>query len=98
MSMSSTELSTFTFKALDLSGVSTRGEVEADSKQAVASQLRAKGLIVIDIVEKKGSRDVGDIMARFKRVKSRDGEARATFLRASSPRTPAATRCGSSTA
>ena len=66
------QLSTFTFKALDLSGVSTRGEVEADSKQAVASQLRAKGLIVIDIVEKKGSGDVGDIMARFKRVKAQE--------------------------
>src|SRR5918997_4915833 len=66
------EISTFTFKALDLSGVSTRGEVEADSKQAVASQLRAKGLIVIDIEEKKGGADVGDVMARLKRVKSQE--------------------------
>jgi len=66
------ELSTFTFKALDLSGVSTRGEVEAENKQHVASQLRAKGLIVVDIVEKKGSSDVGDIMARFKRVKAQE--------------------------
>src|SRR3954467_3539748 len=68
----SAELSTFTFKALDLSGVSTRGEVEAENKQHVASQLRAKGLIVVDIVEKKGSSDVGDIMARFKRVKANE--------------------------
>ena len=66
----SAELNTFTFKALDLSGVSTRGEVEAENKQHVAQQLRAKGLIVVDIVEKKGSSDVGDIMARFKRVKA----------------------------
>jgi type IV pilus assembly protein PilC len=65
-------LSTFTFKALDLSGVSTRGEVEAENKQHVASQLRAKGLIVVDIVEKKGSGDIGDIMARFKRVKAQE--------------------------
>src|SRR5215218_10425431 len=64
------ELSTFTFKALDLSGVSTRGEVDAENKQHVASQLRAKGLIVVDIEQKKGSSDVGDIMARFKRVKA----------------------------
>ena len=70
--MAAAELSIFTFKALDLSGVSTRGEVEADSKQSVASQLRARGLIVIDIEEKKGSTDVGDIMARFKRVKSQE--------------------------
>jgi type IV pilus assembly protein PilC len=68
----SAELSTFTFKALDLSGVSTRGEVEAENKQHVASQLRAKGLIVVDIEQKKGSGDVGDIMARFKRVKSQE--------------------------
>src|SRR5918995_2929463 len=66
------ELTTFTFKALDLSGVSTRGEVEAENKQHVASQLRAKGLIVVDIEEKKGSADVGDIMARFKRVKAQE--------------------------
>ena len=70
--MSAEQLSTFRFKALDLSGVSTRGEVEADTKQSVASQLRAKGLIVIDIEEKKSSGDVGDIMARFKRVKAQE--------------------------
>jgi type IV pilus assembly protein PilC len=67
--MSSAELSTFTFKALDISGVSTRGEVEAENKQHVASQLRARGLIVIDIEEKKASGDVADVFARFKRVK-----------------------------
>ncbi|MEA2446037.1 MAG: type pilus assembly protein PilC [Thermoleophilales bacterium] len=68
--MSAAELSTFTFKALDLSGVSTRGEVEAEDKQHVASQLRARGLIVVDIEEKKGTADVGDFLARFKRVKA----------------------------
>ena len=72
MSSTAAELSTFTFKALDLSGVSTSGEVEAENKQHVASQLRAKGLIVVDIEEKKGSSDVGDIMARFKRVKAQE--------------------------
>jgi type IV pilus assembly protein PilC len=62
----------FTFKALDLSGVSTRGEVEAEDKQSVASQLRARGLIVLDIEEKKSSGDVGDIIGRFKRVKPQE--------------------------
>jgi type IV pilus assembly protein PilC len=66
------ELSTFTFKALDLSGVSTRGEVEAENKQHVASQLRARGLIVIDIEEKKAPSDIGDMLGRFKRVKSQE--------------------------
>jgi type IV pilus assembly protein PilC len=62
-------MATFVFKALDLSGSQTRGEVEADTKQAVSAQLRAKGLIVLDIEEFK-SADVGDMLGRFKRVKA----------------------------
>src|ERR687887_705898 len=62
-------MSTFAFKALDLTGAATRGEVEAEDKQSVASQLRAKGLIVLDIEEQKPT-DVGDILGRFKRVKA----------------------------
>jgi type IV pilus assembly protein PilC len=62
-------VATFVFKALDLSGAQTRGEIEADSKQAVSSQLRAKGLIVLDVEEFK-SADVGDFFGRFKRVKA----------------------------
>src|SRR6266550_623600 len=62
-------MATFVFKALDLSGSHTRGEVEADTKQAVSAQLRAKGLIVLDIEEHK-SADVGDMLGRFKRVKA----------------------------
>src|SRR5919205_2409970 len=65
-------MATFAFKALDLAGVSTRGELEADNKQQVASQLRGRGLIVLDIEEKKGSADVGDMLQRFKRVKAQD--------------------------
>ncbi|MFL5885370.1 MAG: type II secretion system F family protein [Thermoleophilaceae bacterium] len=62
-------MATFVFKALDLAGAQTRGELEADSKQAVSSQLRAKGLIVLEIDEHK-SADVGDFLGRFKRVKA----------------------------
>src|SRR3954467_12016836 len=64
-------MGTFVFKALDLSGAQTRGEIEADSKQAVSSQLRAKGLIVLDVEEFK-SADVGDFLGRFKRVKANE--------------------------
>src|SRR3954449_11796069 len=64
-------MATFVFKALDLSGSQTRGEVEADTKQAVSSQLRAKGLIVLDVEEFK-SADVGDFLGRFKRVKANE--------------------------
>ena len=65
-------MATYAFKALDLAGVSTRGELEADDKQQVASQLRSKGLIVLDIEEKKSAADVGDLVARFKKVKAQD--------------------------
>ena len=61
-------MSTFAFKALDVAGIPTRGEIEADDKQVVASQLRSRGLVVLDIEEQKPT-DVGDILGRFKRVK-----------------------------
>src|SRR5947209_8518629 len=64
-------MATFAFKALDVSGVSTRGELEADDKQSVASQLRAKGLIVLDIEEQKKA-DIGDMLGRFKKVKAQE--------------------------
>ena len=51
-------MSTFVFKAMDLAGVKARGEVEADSKQAVSDQLKARGLIVLDIADKHASREI----------------------------------------
>jgi type IV pilus assembly protein PilC len=51
-------MSTFVFKALDLSGGKAHGEVEADSKQAVADQLKQRGLVVLDIVDKHSSRQL----------------------------------------
>src|SRR3954462_12041598 len=64
-------MSTFAFKAVDLAGVPAKGEVEASDKQTVSSQLRAKGLIVIDIEEQTPA-NAGDILARFRRVKATD--------------------------
>ncbi|HEX8156358.1 MAG TPA: type II secretion system F family protein [Solirubrobacteraceae bacterium] len=46
-------MSTFVFKAIDLRGQQAKGEVEADNKQSVADQLKAKGLIVLDIADKQ---------------------------------------------
>jgi type IV pilus assembly protein PilC len=51
-------MSTFVFKALDLSGGKAHGEVEADSKQAVADQLKQRGLVVLDITDKHSSRQL----------------------------------------
>ncbi|HYI80099.1 MAG TPA: type II secretion system F family protein [Thermoleophilaceae bacterium] len=64
-------MATFAFKALDVAGVPTRGEVDADDKQVVVSQLRSRGLTVLDVEERKPT-DVGDIFARFKKVKAED--------------------------
>ena len=64
-------MASFAFKALDLAGAPAQGEIEADDKQTVASQLRSKGLIVLDIVEQKPT-DVGDLFARWKKVKADD--------------------------
>jgi type IV pilus assembly protein PilC len=51
-------MSTYVFKAIDLAGAKARGEVEADSKQAVSDQLKQRGLIVLDIADKHSSREI----------------------------------------
>ena len=51
-------MSTFAFKALDLSGRQAKGTVDAESKQAVADQLKQRGLIVLDIADKSGSKEI----------------------------------------
>src|ERR687891_685033 len=64
-------MATFAFKALDLAGAPTKGEIEGADKQTVASQLRSKGLIVVDIEEQTPA-NAGDLLARFKKVKADD--------------------------
>src|SRR6202046_5293842 len=51
-------MSTYVFKAIDLAGVKARGEVDADSKQAVSDQLKQRGLIVLEIADKHASREI----------------------------------------
>jgi type IV pilus assembly protein PilC len=51
-------MSTYVFKAIDLAGGKSRGEVEADSKQAVSDQLKQRGLIVLDIADKHSSKNI----------------------------------------
>ena len=64
-------MATFAYKALDLQGAPTRGEIDGDDKQSVASSLRAKGLIVLDI-EERVPKSAGDLLARFRKVKSQE--------------------------
>jgi type IV pilus assembly protein PilC len=63
-------MSTFVFKAIDLTGAKARGEVEAESKQAVSDQLKQRGLIVLDIADKHSSREIE--LAFMKTVKAND--------------------------
>lgn len=65
-------MATYAFRAVDIAGVSSRGEVDADTKQDVTDQLRQRGLIVLDIIEKKTSLNVEEFFERFQRVKTRD--------------------------
>jgi type IV pilus assembly protein PilC len=51
-------MSTYIFKAIDLAGQQAKGELEAESKQSVADQLKQKGLIVLDIADKRQSREI----------------------------------------
>jgi type IV pilus assembly protein PilC len=51
-------MSTYVFKAIDLAGVKAKGEVEAESKQAVSDQLKSRGLVVLDIADKHSSREI----------------------------------------
>jgi type IV pilus assembly protein PilC len=60
-------MSTFVFKAMDLTGAKATGEVDADSKQVVAEQLKSRGLIVLDISAKHASKEISlDFMKRIK--------------------------------
>ena len=63
-------MSTYVFKAMDLAGAKARGEVEAESKQAVSDQLKARGLIVLEIADKHASREIK--LSFLKRVSAAD--------------------------
>ncbi|HWJ42802.1 MAG TPA: type II secretion system F family protein [Solirubrobacterales bacterium] len=63
---------TFAFRAMDLSGVASTGEVEADSKAQVTEQLRQRGLIVLDVSEKANPLNLEDFFKRFKKADMRE--------------------------
>jgi type IV pilus assembly protein PilC len=69
-------MSTYVFKAMDAAGVKARGELEADSKQAVSDQLKQRGLIVLDIADKHSSREI-----QFEFMKSVKASELAVFSR-----------------
>jgi len=63
-------MSTYVFKAMDVAGAPLRGQVDAESKQAVSDQLKARGLIILDIAEKHRSREIN--ITVFERIKLSD--------------------------
>jgi type IV pilus assembly protein PilC len=69
---------TFEFRAMDLAGSTSNGEVEAESKAAVGEQLRQRGLIVLDVSEKRAPVNIEDF---FKRWQGPDMRELAVFSR-----------------
>jgi type IV pilus assembly protein PilC len=63
---------TFAFRAMDVAGATSTGEVEADSKAQVAEQLRQRGLIVLDVTEKANPVNIEDFFKRWKGVDMRE--------------------------
>ena len=65
-------MATFAFRAVDVAGVPSRGQVEAGSKAQVTEQLRQRGLIVLDISEAREAFKLESIFQRFKSVNMRN--------------------------
>ena len=63
---------TFTFRAMDLAGAATGGEVEAESKGQVSEQLRQRGLIVLDVTEKTSPVNIEDFFKKWQSVDMRE--------------------------
>jgi type IV pilus assembly protein PilC len=65
-------MSTYAFRAIDVAGIPSRGEVEADSKMQVTEQLRQRGLIVLDVSEQSEAFKLETLLDRFRGIKMRD--------------------------
>jgi type IV pilus assembly protein PilC len=63
---------TFAFRAMDVGGTATAGEVEAESKAQVSEQLRQRGLIVLDVNEKTQPLKLEELLTRWKGVDMRE--------------------------
>ena len=65
-------MSTYAFRAVDLAGVPSRGEVDAPDKAQVTDQLRQRGLIVLDVTEKRQGVQLESLFNRRKKVDLRN--------------------------
>ncbi len=65
-------MSTFAYKVRDVRGVLYRGELEADSRAAVATSLRGQGLTVVEVSEKKKSgASLSEVLRDLRPIKAR---------------------------
>jgi type IV pilus assembly protein PilC len=62
---------TYTFKAVDAAGTPEKGEISGVSREAVTAELKARGLTVMDLVEKKTGLSM-DISLGPKKVKAQE--------------------------
>jgi type IV pilus assembly protein PilC len=65
-------MSTYAFRAIDVAGVPSRGEVDAETKAQVTEQLRERGLIVLDVSEKNEALKLESFLDRFRGIKTRE--------------------------
>ncbi len=63
---------TFEFRAMDLAGSTSSGELVAESKAAVGEQLRQRGLIVLDVSEKSSPVNIEDFFKRWQGIDKRE--------------------------
>ncbi|HEX6152979.1 MAG TPA: type II secretion system F family protein [Solirubrobacterales bacterium] len=67
-----TATTTFAFRAMDVAGTATAGEIEAESKAQVSEQLRQRGLIVLDVSEKSEPFKVENLWRTWKGIDKRE--------------------------
>jgi len=65
-------MSTFAFRAVDVAGVPSRGEMEADTKSQVTEQLRQRGMIVLDVSEEREPFRLEGLLDRFRSIGMRE--------------------------
>jgi type IV pilus assembly protein PilC len=63
---------TFEFRAMDMAGTASAGELEAESKASVSEQLRQRGLIVLDVSEKSNPFKIEDVFKKWQGVDMRE--------------------------
>lgn len=65
-------MSTYVYTARPERGSPLKGQVQGESKAAVAADLRRKGLTVLEIDEKRTSLNINELLEGFTAIKSRD--------------------------